>query len=853
MAQSAEDILISVKADIQKALKDFDQLEKQIKTTQATTDNKLSPAVNNTRSKMQSLGNTMTQTGQKIKASMDGATATAFIAAGAAATAFSKECITSAINAENGWNRLGAMVNSSGGNWETQSKEVKKWASDFSNSMGYATSDTRDAMNSLMQMGLSLGDTEQAMYGVAGLAARTGQTEAEASAMVVSALNGKGMAFEKATGLELDNYKAADGTIDRQKLLNDLYNQNKEAVEKHGKSTEGVVNRMNNAWGKFKSEIGASLLPVLKTLAGAAETVAQVFQHLPQPVKSVISIALLAGGAISVVVGILGMLAPILINVGSLLSWLGKSGGFLGAIKNAAGLLKSAFPGVTGAIKTMKSTATGAYSAMRSGVSKVSQALKGLELRQKLATAATKLHGAASKAYDLISSGVSRAVTALRTMEIQTKLNTVATKLHTAAETVKNGIMRIATAVQAAYAFVMNLSIAPIYIIIIAIAALIAVLGYLYFNNEQVRNTINALANTIKGALLNAWNTLTRAVSAGWSIISGAWNNIINAGRNLVNGVGAALSNLPGYISAMFTIFVATITARLNQARAIASTLITGLKNAVISRLQQIPIQVGILLMRMVQFITVRFNQARAIAGALAGRIRTVIVQKIQGVVNNIRSLFNRIVNTIRSTLSNAASSAAAKASEIVNGIINYVSSLPQKVADEFGKIPDKIRNALANAASVALQGAQAIVNQFLAGMGINSPGFIQNATVEEMKNTAARIGEYQGTANKNARTVAEGLVNSYNNALNNIKNIDIGLDPQTTENPLLKGITDNNILTSSMPATSKTSHIATSNNNINNSTNDNTRNVTINAEFKCEEMTTAQARRWFYEVIEGV
>ena len=60
----------------------------------------------------------------------------AMTAVGVGMASLAKEAVSSAITAETEWNRFGAAVNSTGGNWEQQSTEIKKWVSNYSNAMG---------------------------------------------------------------------------------------------------------------------------------------------------------------------------------------------------------------------------------------------------------------------------------------------------------------------------------------------------------------------------------------------------------------------------------------------------------------------------------------------------------------------------------------------------------------------------------------------------------------------------------------------------------------------------------------------------------------------------------------------
>lgn len=265
---------------------------------------------------LQTAGNRITQFGKKIKSALKTDAALAFAAVGAAATSFAKQCIDSAIKAESEWTRFGSLVNSNGGNWEQQQGDIKNWARTFSNNMGYAVSDTREASLNLLQYGLSMDQIQQGMQGVAGLAARAGISEAEASQVIISALAGRGTQLKKLTGLKIEDYKLDKDHVDTMKLLTDLYRQNEEALRKHGETTEAQMARVDNSWGRLKTTIGNSLMPVVKLVADVLWMVAEAFDKLPGPIKTAISAFLLIGGIITTVIGIAGMLAPGIIALG---------------------------------------------------------------------------------------------------------------------------------------------------------------------------------------------------------------------------------------------------------------------------------------------------------------------------------------------------------------------------------------------------------------------------------------------------------------------------------------------------------------------------------------------------------
>lgn len=123
----------------------------------------------------------------------------------------------------------------------------------------------------------------------------------------------------------------------------------------------------------------------------------------------------------------------------------------------------------------------------------------------------------------------------------------------------------------AQWALNLAMSMNPITIIIIAIVALIAVLGYLYFNNEQVRNAINNLGQTFVAIGQIIYTAMVNAVNWVIGALQNLWNYIITLGGLLpanVNMTGnqildtiirvvAFIATLPLQIAMIFTNIIA--------------------------------------------------------------------------------------------------------------------------------------------------------------------------------------------------------------------------------------------------------------------------------------------------------
>ena len=210
----------------------------------------------------------------------------AMTAEGAATLSYAKDAVNSAITAESEWARFGSAVDQTGGNWDNQSTEIKKWISNYSNSMGYAVADTRSAMTAMMNYGLSCSEAEKSMDAVTGMAAKLGITQEQAASQLTKAFAGQGRGL-KQLGLNISDYKdATTGAIDKQKLLQDILNKTGNAAEKHASTQEAQVTRVNNALKSIKTDFGYALLSAIEPLLPIIQQFLQGINSLPGPVKT---------------------------------------------------------------------------------------------------------------------------------------------------------------------------------------------------------------------------------------------------------------------------------------------------------------------------------------------------------------------------------------------------------------------------------------------------------------------------------------------------------------------------------------------------------------------------------------
>ena len=155
----------------------------------------------------------------------------------------------------------------------------------------------------------------------------------------------------------------------------------------------------------------------------------------------------------------------------------------------------------------------------------------------------------------IVGTVISTVQTGLAALRSITLLSTIATQAASAAQWLLNIAM----------------SANPIGILIIAIAALILLLGYLYFNNEQVREAINGLGETFMQVGQIMYDIFVNAINWIITSLQNLWNYIITLGGllpqsvnltgnqilNTVIRVMAFIATLPLQLAMVFTNMIA--------------------------------------------------------------------------------------------------------------------------------------------------------------------------------------------------------------------------------------------------------------------------------------------------------
>lgn len=307
------------------------------------------------------------------------------------------------------------------------------------------------------------------------------------------------------------------------------------------KGTEGAIEQMRGSIDTAAIALGTALGPSISEIANIIKDLADRFGQLDPSTQSMIAkFALLAAAT-----------GPVVL--------------VLGKVVSAAGAISTAAVGMAGGI----SKGITAARSLATGLGLVNSAQT--TYNATAVAAGAKLRSAATAVGTMVASLAKQGAAALAAAG-QWAVQTGAVVAHKVATLATAAATKVAAAAQWAMNAAMNAN--PIGLVVVAIAALVAALVYLYNNNETVRAALTAAWNAIKTAASTVWNAIVNVIKtvAGAlvtyfqnytlpGLIMKHWNTIKTAAQTAwqwiqttVRNVGQAIVNwfmnwtLPGLI-----------------------------------------------------------------------------------------------------------------------------------------------------------------------------------------------------------------------------------------------------------------------------------------------------------------
>ena len=324
----------------------------------------------------------------------------------------------------------------------------------------------------------------------------------------------------------------------------------------------------------------------------------------------------------------------------------------------------------------------------------------------------------------------------------------------------------LAAGAQAFLNLVMSMN--PIVLVVTAIIALIAVLGYLYYTNEDVRNAIDGLGQALWGIGETIYGSLQGALE--W--LQGAWQNTVdwfnNGAQSISDNVSGAFNWLSSNVTGTFNWLSNTLNGAWQNTVDFFVNGATSISDAVIGAFDYINgawqntvdwLTTGAQTISdnvtgAFQWLTDSFNQAvnffqtygQLIAEILftmaTGGIGAIalLIGNMNGMPTKIGSILQNVINRILNFITSMVSNFTNGASNAVNNFMNKIRQMPSEFASELQEMIQKAIDFASHLPQILYEAGANAVSNFLNGLGRHSPGIMQRETVAELTEIAERI-----------------------------------------------------------------------------------------------------------------
>ena len=209
----------------------------------------------------------------------------------------------------------------------------------------------------------------------------------------------------------------------------------------------------------------------------------------------------------------------------------------------------------------------------------------------------------------------------------------------------------------------------PIFLIIAAIAALVAAFIYLWNNCEGFRQFWIDLWENIKAVAVAVWTAISEFFTAAWEAIKLAaetvWNGIRDFFSGLWEGIQLIFTTVVTAISTFLSLAWTAIQTTVTTVFTAISTFFSTIWNGILTIVTTIVTAIS-------TFLATAWNTIKTTITTVLTAIQTVFTT----VWNAIKTVITTIVNGIKNTISTVWNSIKSTVSSVVNAIKNTVSNV---------------------------------------------------------------------------------------------------------------------------------------------------------------------------------
>lgn len=312
----------------------------------------------------------------------------------------------------------------------------------------------------------------------------------------------------------------------------------------------------------------------------------------------------------------------------------------------------------------------------------------------------------------------------------------------------------------------------PIFLIIAAIAALVAAFIHLWNTNENFRQFWIDLWENIKQVAIAVWNAIKEFFVTVWESIKSAAETVWNALASFFTGLWEG-------IKTVFTTSVTAISTFLSTAwntiKSVITTVFTAIQTFLTTTWNTIK-----------TVITTVLNAIKTVFTTIWNAIKTVITTVVNGIKNTITTVWNNIKTTVSSVVNGIKSTVSSAFSAMWNGIKTTISGIYNTIKGGFDKAVGYIKNLASSAFNWGKDLVMGIVNGIKSCIG--AVGDAVSDVAEKIKSflhfsvpDEGPLTEYESWMPDFMQGLAKGIENSKGMVANAVKDVasDMVINPQ--------------------------------------------------------------------------
>lgn len=595
---------------------------------------------------------------------------------------------------------------------------LREKAIDLGATTAFSSGEVAEAMTEMGKAGWSTQQILDGMGGVLDATAASGESLGSVATIVADSITGFGLAAsDSARVADLLTQAANSGTIGITDL-GESYKYIAPIAQSMGMSIEDVttaISAMSMA-GIKGSQAGTAIRTVLTNMAKPTDTVAAAMDNLGISItnsdgtfKSLNEIVTIMRTSFS------GLTDDQKAYYATALA--GKEG--MSGLLSLLNLTQAEYDALSASMNNCSGVAGETAAVMQDNLqSKIEQMGGALEsLAIKLANYVipflTKLVEKITSAIDAftnLSPGVQKAVLVIGGIVAAAgPVLIVVGKIISAIGTIMTIMPKVAGVIKVVKTAVMGLNTTmlanPIFLIIAAIAALVAAFIYLWNNCEGFRQFWIDLWENIKQVAIVVWEAIKNFFVAVWEAIKSVFQTVFEVIKTLVTTyfnlykavietvinviktvIQTAWNFIKGIFETVFNVIKTIVMTYFNVYKTIIQTVMTVIQTVISTIWNTIKTVITTMLTAIQTVFSTIWNAIKTIVQAVVSGIKAFITGDFEGVKNAITTIMNTIKNTI-STVWNT----------IKNAVSTVLSTIKNAVSNVFTKIKTAISGAMSN------------------------------------------------------------------------------------------------------------------------------------------------------------